>query len=448
MFCTSCGSTLLPDQRFCTSCGTPNPHYSLVSSAASNPEEESTSEEASMQNDASQSVPLPEEETKRKKVNNKGVFKKAILFFSILIILGIGGFAMYKYLLKTSFEKAISSFQNGDMEECVMNCKSASLELSQGKLAMSDSDRAKLVYIEGIADIFQNKLSFLRLEINQLPLKSLENSYTSISNIEIFFNKYIYPESNYGFNMKQILDPIVKAHDSLVVYFIGKSIDFGRLRYPTIDKQSLYVGDNTYLDTDTLLSLIKNPNDSSIQYMIRDLKLKLPAIPKDTILFFTCLQKADNAFMQNQDTAAKYFYEEALKFRPNDNYITIQLSAIQEATKKLNMNTIAARKPEKKKEEKPKELVISFQDRNAITWTNLGSNWSYEITITEIDSKNAPVRRFIQNGNRIEFPMEGLIDSRVYKILIEAKTDRQKGPFEAKIFSLIANGTKLDSTCN
>lgn len=173
--------------------------------------------------------------------------------------------------------------------------------------------------------------------------------------------------------------------------------------------------------------------------------------PTKTALFFDALHRADTAFKERKDSLAKELYETSLLYEPNDEYALKQLSIITNRLEKAIYVGLET-KPIKHKTKPvriliPDKLTINFDERNSISWSNLGDGWEYAVTITEKDAGNTEVYFSNKETNRLDLPISNLIDNRLYTIKIEAVKDTLLGPVNTKPFSLINYGSKIDPTC-
>ena len=451
MFCTSCGNGLSANQKFCKKCGSSNPHFLLIKTVAPIPDKNPIQTKPILSTKDSETDPIVKKEKVKRQVGRKSLFTKTLIFLFIAGLLGGGCFFAFIYLSDNSFDMAIKSFEKGDLEESIKASTIAVTEHGQGKIQLSSDELEELAYVRQAAFDFQNRLNILRKAISDMPSQSLDQSHASFGLLEK--QSYVNFQGRNELNINQAISPITRAHDSLVIQYISQRIPTEEIIYPSREKRLIYVANNTFLDIDSLFSLLINSDDPLTKEQVRQLKMRLPSRPSDTFLFYDNLHKGDSATSQNQFELAKRFYETALLFKPNDSF-TIKkleaLSTLEQKVEPLNRHkTIVA---EVTRVASPKEEVIKnleiYLHNSIISWTDFGRGWTYDIKIIEKDAGIVVVLFESKENSKIELPLDKLIDHRLYIISIESRNGQRPGPAKSKAFSLVNNGTKIDPTCH
>jgi len=239
-------------------------------------------------------------------------------------------------------------------------------------------------------------------------------------------------------NNKKRVNRKIAAIYSIILILLSS----GYFAYTYISPDTLPIGDSNE-------SLIVTPTiEPSPITVTSPVTIKRPT---KTALFFDALHKADIAFKEHKDSLAKELYETSLLYEPNDEYALKQLSIITNRMEKEIYSTVDTKPIEyKTKPIKfliPDKLTIHFDERNSISWSNLGDGWEYAVTIFEKDAGNKEVYFSNKETNRIDLPIANLLDNRLYILKIESVMDTLLGPANTKPFSLIDNGSKLDPTC-
>lgn len=451
MFCTNCGNGLLSNQKFCKKCGVANPHFLLPKSVIPNPKKVHDNTKPLVSNVTPETKPVHKKVKLAKPAGKNGLIKRIIIILIITCIIWGASFFMYGYLSPNSFGKAITTIEKGELEKCIEACTEAYRKHEQGQLHLSVIEQEKLDYIQQAALDFQNRLTILRKAITDMPFQSLEQSHASF--VELENRSFVNFEGRFELNLNQAISSLTRAHDSLVIQYISQRIPAEEIIYPNREKRLIYSASNTYLDIDSLFSLVINSEEPMTKEMIRQLSVGIPARPSDTFLFYDNLHKGDSAVSQNQIVLAKTYYETALLFKPNDSF-TIKkletLNALEQKVEPLNKHKSTEAeivRAEAKKEEVIKNLEIYLLN-SIISWTDFGRGWTYDIKIVEKDAGITVVIFESKESSKIELPLDKLIDHRLYIISIESRNGQRPGPAKSKAFSLVNNGTKIDPTCH
>ena len=295
-YCSNCGNNISSDQNFCSNCGTSNNKFSNNSTFNSQFSEES-SQNSSKKSNAKKPFST-NEKTKNDRLLNRNRLKGFVLILLTLFLSIIGGYLTYNYFLPSSYEKAITSFKEGKINEALALSLVANFDQQNGKLTLSEDEKEKLNYIQIASESILQQHQIILSEIQNLPDKPIEYIYASVIEMENNISKQGILESKFDINKRMALVSLLNAHDSLNLLSINKFISESNVVYSLSNVPYVYVGLNS-INLDSLFSLLKNPNDPSIKQMGLQTRSKLPLPPTNTALFFSDLHKADSSFNKN-----------------------------------------------------------------------------------------------------------------------------------------------------